>query len=67
MTRYSKYTQVAARAVRQALKEPERAKADRRAFQALRYQEWKNGEPSDHVCVDDFRSDSYMTDQPRSC
>ena len=47
--RYSRYTQVAARAVRQSLKETERADAERRAFQALRYQEWKNGEPSDHV------------------
>jgi len=35
--------------VRQSLKETERADAERRAFQALRYQEWKNGEASDHV------------------
>ncbi|AXA49081.1 F-type H+-transporting ATPase subunit epsilon [Malassezia restricta] len=48
---YSKYTQVAARAVRQSLKETERADAERRAFQALRYQEWKNGEASDHISL----------------
>ncbi|SHO75799.1 Uncharacterized protein MSYG_0132 [Malassezia sympodialis ATCC 42132] len=46
---YSKYTTVAARATRQALKETERAEAERRAYQALRYQEWKNGEASDHI------------------
>ena len=46
---YSKYTTVAARATRQALKETERAEAERRAYQALRYQEWTNGEASDHV------------------
>jgi len=48
---YSKYTTVAARATRQALKETERAEAERRAYQALRYQEWKNGEASEHVCT----------------
>ncbi|CCU98380.1 unnamed protein product [Malassezia sympodialis ATCC 42132] len=46
---FSKYTTVAARATRQALKETERAEAERRAYQALRYQEWKNGEASDHI------------------
>lgn len=38
------------RAVRASLKEAERVDADRRAFQALRYQEWKNGQSSEHVC-----------------
>ncbi|WFD25719.1 hypothetical protein MNAN1_000685 [Malassezia nana] len=46
---YSKYTTVAARATRQALKETERAEAERRAYQALRYQEWKNGEAGEHI------------------
>ncbi|WFD17882.1 hypothetical protein MCAP1_000091 [Malassezia caprae] len=32
-----------------ALKETERAEAERRAYQALRYQEWKNGEASEHI------------------
>ncbi|EDP43788.1 hypothetical protein MGL_2001 [Malassezia globosa CBS 7966] len=48
---YSKYTQVAARAVRQSLKETERVEAERRAFQALRYQEWKNGEASENISL----------------
>ena len=37
--------------VRQSLKETERVEAERRAFQALRYQEWKNGEASENVCI----------------
>ncbi|KOS15921.1 hypothetical protein Malapachy_3676 [Malassezia pachydermatis] len=46
---YSKYTTVVTRAVRASLKEAERVDADRRAFQALRYQEWKNGQSSEHI------------------
>lgn len=49
--RYSKYTSVAARAVRNSLKETERVAAERRSLQELRYQKWHNGEASEQVRV----------------
>lgn len=47
--RFSKYANIAANATRQGLKESERAAAERRGFQALRYQEWKDGKPGEQV------------------
>lgn len=41
--RYNKYAQITARAVRQSLKETERATAEKRGSTALRYQKWENG------------------------
>lgn len=47
--RYNRYTSICARATRQALKEEERVKAERRGAQALRFQEWKDGKAGDMV------------------
>ncbi|PWN93336.1 hypothetical protein FA10DRAFT_282988 [Acaromyces ingoldii] len=44
---YNRYTSICARATRQALKEEERVKAERRGAQALRFQEWKDGKAGD--------------------
>lgn len=46
---YNKYSQVAARAVRSALKEPERIKADKRALVTLKKQIWEKGIPTESV------------------
>jgi len=40
---YNKYSQIAARALRQSLKESERLKAEKRGLTAVRYQHWENG------------------------
>ena len=47
--RYNKYSQVAARAVRASLKEPERIKAEKRALVTLKKQTWDKGTPSESV------------------
>lgn len=47
--RYNKYTSICARATRQALKEEERVRADKRGYMALRYQEWKEGKAGESV------------------
>ncbi|KAL7411067.1 mitochondrial ATP synthase epsilon chain-domain-containing protein [Mrakia frigida] len=49
---YNKYSQVAARAVRSALKEPERIKADKRALVTLKKQIWEKGIPTESKFVD---------------
>ncbi|PSS31080.1 hypothetical protein PHLCEN_2v2412 [Hermanssonia centrifuga] len=41
---FNKYSQIAARALRQSLKETERVSAEKRGNTILRYQEWKNGQ-----------------------
>jgi F-type H+-transporting ATPase subunit epsilon len=41
--RFNKYIQIAARATRQALKEEERLKADKRGTISLKWQTWKDG------------------------
>ncbi|THH12942.1 hypothetical protein EW146_g7235 [Bondarzewia mesenterica] len=46
---YNKYTQIAARAVRQSLNESERVAAEKRGLTALRYQKWENGHGGDQV------------------
>ncbi|KAK7693853.1 hypothetical protein QCA50_003426 [Cerrena zonata] len=40
---YNKYTQIAARALRQSLKEEYRVAAEKRGQTILRYQKWENG------------------------
>jgi F-type H+-transporting ATPase subunit epsilon len=47
--RYNKYTQIAARAVRQSLKENERVAAEKRGLTALRYQHWEGGKGGEQV------------------
>lgn len=47
--RYNKFTSIAARATRQALKEEERVAAERRGVLSLNYQEWKDGKSGDRV------------------
>jgi F-type H+-transporting ATPase subunit epsilon len=47
--RYNKYTQIAARAVRQSLKEDERVAAEKRGLTALRYQHWESGKGGEQV------------------
>jgi F-type H+-transporting ATPase subunit epsilon len=47
--RYNKYTQIAARAVRQSLKEDERVVAEKRGLTALKYQHWENGKGGEQV------------------
>ncbi|KAG9045663.1 hypothetical protein FS837_005903 [Tulasnella sp. UAMH 9824] len=41
---FNKYSQIAARAVRQSLVEAERLKAEKRGSTALKYQKWENGQ-----------------------
>ena len=40
---YNKYTQIAARALRQSLQENQRVAAEKRGLTILRYQKWENG------------------------
>jgi F-type H+-transporting ATPase subunit epsilon len=47
--RYNKYTQIAARAVRQSLKENERLVAEKRGLTTLRYQHWEGGKGGEQV------------------
>jgi F-type H+-transporting ATPase subunit epsilon len=49
--RYNKYSQIAARALRQSLKEGERVKAEKRGLTAMRYQHWENGKGGEQVCL----------------
>ncbi|KAI0310264.1 mitochondrial ATP synthase epsilon chain-domain-containing protein [Amylostereum chailletii] len=46
---YNKYTQIAARAVRQSLNEAERVAAEKRGLTALRYQHWEKGQGGEQV------------------
>ncbi|KAI0294242.1 mitochondrial ATP synthase epsilon chain-domain-containing protein [Multifurca ochricompacta] len=46
---YNKYTQIAARAVRQSLKENERLAAEKRGSTVLRYQHWEGGKGGEQV------------------
>ena len=47
--RFNKYISIAARATRQALKEEERLKADKRGTVTLKWQTWKEGKGSAQV------------------
>ncbi len=49
LNRYNKYTQIAARAVRQSLKENERVAAEKRGLTALKYQHWEGGKGGEQV------------------
>ncbi|KAI0929101.1 hypothetical protein AcW1_006138 [Taiwanofungus camphoratus] len=46
---YNKYTQIAARALRQSLKENGRVAAEKRGQTILRYQHWENGQGGEQV------------------
>jgi len=46
---YNRLTQIAARALRQSLKEEERLKAEKRGLTAVRYQQWQNGKGGEQV------------------
>lgn len=46
---YNKYTQIAARALRQSLKEEQRLVAEKRGLTALRYQHWEDGKGGEQV------------------
>ncbi|KAI0047490.1 hypothetical protein FA95DRAFT_1605999 [Auriscalpium vulgare] len=46
---YNKYTQIAARAVRQSLNETERVAAEKRGITVLKYQHWENGQGGEQV------------------
>ncbi|KAI0086425.1 mitochondrial ATP synthase epsilon chain-domain-containing protein [Irpex rosettiformis] len=46
---FNKYSEIAARALRQSLKETERVAAEKRGTTILRYQEWKNGQSGQQV------------------
>jgi len=46
---YNKYAQIAARALRQSLKENERVLAEKRGVTLLRYQQWENGQGGQQV------------------
>jgi len=46
---YNKYTQIAARAVRQSLKEEQRVAAEKRGSTVLRYQHWEDGKGGEQV------------------
>jgi hypothetical protein len=47
--RYNKYTQIAARAVRQSLKESERLASEKRGLTSMRYQHWEGGKGGEQV------------------
>ena len=47
--RFNKYIQIAARATRNALKEEERLKAEKRGAVTLKWQTWKDGKGSAQV------------------
>ncbi|KAI0819048.1 mitochondrial ATP synthase epsilon chain-domain-containing protein [Irpex lacteus] len=46
---FNKYSQIAARALRQSLKETERVAAEKRGSTILRYQQWKDGQGGQQV------------------
>jgi hypothetical protein len=56
--RYNKYTQIAARAVRQSLKENERLAAEKRGLTAQRYQHWEGGKGGEQVAFPSLSSES---------
>jgi len=46
---FNKYSQIAARALRQSLKENQRVSAEKRGLTAVRYQRWENGQGGEQV------------------
>ncbi|WVN86518.1 uncharacterized protein L203_101682 [Cryptococcus depauperatus CBS 7841] len=48
---WNKYTQVASRALRQALNETDRVAAEKRAVIGVRYQLWENGQSGESKYV----------------
>ncbi|KAF8516929.1 mitochondrial ATP synthase epsilon chain-domain-containing protein, partial [Hysterangium stoloniferum] len=59
---FNKYSQIAARALRQSLKEGERLQAERRGITLVRYQNWENGKGGEQVrCVHNAVGNVYLT------
>ncbi|ORY27741.1 mitochondrial ATP synthase epsilon chain-domain-containing protein [Naematelia encephala] len=48
---WNKYTQIASRALRQALTETDRVAAEKRAQIGVRYQIWENGQAGENTYV----------------
>ena len=48
-SRYNKYSQICARAVRASFKEEQRVAAEKRGLTSLRYQQWENGQGGQQV------------------
>ncbi|KZV71828.1 hypothetical protein PENSPDRAFT_684186 [Peniophora sp. CONT] len=48
---FNKYSQIAARAVRQSLNETERVAAERRGLTDVRYQKWESGKGGEQVVL----------------
>ncbi|KAF8329844.1 mitochondrial ATP synthase epsilon chain-domain-containing protein [Cantharellus anzutake] len=48
---FNKYSQIAAQALRNSLKESERVAAERRGLTALKYQKWENGKGGEQTWV----------------
>ncbi|TDL27325.1 hypothetical protein BD410DRAFT_782412 [Rickenella mellea] len=46
---FNKYSQIAARALRQSLNEAERVQAERRGLTVVRYQSWEDGKGGEQV------------------
>jgi len=46
---FNKYTQIAARALRQSLKETERVAAEKRGNTSVKYQQWENGKGGEQI------------------
>ncbi|KAG9015435.1 hypothetical protein FRB94_000039 [Tulasnella sp. JGI-2019a] len=46
---YNRYSQIAAKAVRQSLVEAERLKADKRGVTSLKFQKWEDGTGGEQV------------------
>ncbi|KAI0080545.1 hypothetical protein K474DRAFT_1657688 [Panus rudis PR-1116 ss-1] len=57
--RFNKYSQIAARALRNSLKEEQRVAAEKRGLTILRYQKWENGQGGPQV-----RSKSLLSSSP---
>lgn len=51
VTRFNKYSQIAARALRNSLKEEPRLEAEKRGISELRYQKWDAGKAGEQVCT----------------
>ncbi|KIO24497.1 hypothetical protein M407DRAFT_26106 [Tulasnella calospora MUT 4182] len=55
---FNKYSQIAARAVRQSLVEAERLKAEKRGDTGLKYQKWENGQGGNHIPFNQPKEDA---------
>jgi F-type H+-transporting ATPase subunit epsilon len=51
VSRYNKYAQITARALRQSLKEEQRVAAEKRGLTALKYQHWEDGKGGEQASL----------------